>query len=335
MCGIAGFFDKTGRGAPVGAHLLRMLEALGDRGPDSAGVAVFGPPVGAGELILRIKIGEDGEDGAGSKGGANGEDGESGALAVSQAVEERLRPFGCVHERRARGAYLRLLLELSGDPDEALDEALEGLARAVEDAPGQAVELVSAGRSLEIVKQVGTPRKLEETYAVSKMSGTHGIGHTRLSTESRIDLSHSQPFWAHGTPDLAIAHNGHITNYHKLRRLYEERGVHFYTDNDSEVIGLYLRDRMERGDCFEEALQASMTELDGSFCYLAAAGEALAFVKDSYSFKPLVVAETDEWVAVATEEIALRRALGDDFSAREPAARQIQIWKHAAAAILA
>jgi glutamate synthase domain-containing protein 1 len=312
MCGIAGIFDKTGQSAPVGRHLLRMLEALGDRGPDSAGVAVFGPQVGADELILRIKIGE-----------------SDARLADFSLIEERLRPFARVIARQTMGAYLRLVIELRPEAD------VGDIAHATEDGPSEEIELVSAGRSLEIVKQVGTPQRLEATYAVSQMNGTHGIGHTRLSTESRIDLSHSQPFWAHGTPDLAIVHNGHITNYHQLRSLYEERGVKFYTHNDSEVIGLYLRDRMARGDCFEEALQASMTELDGSFCYLAASADTLAFVKDSYSFKPLVVAETDEWAAIATEEIALRRALGDDFSAREPAARQIQVWKHAQEAVLA
>ncbi len=140
--------------------------------------------------------------------------------------------------------------------------------------------------------------------------GSHGIGHTRLSTESRVDLSHSQPFWAHGEPDLATVHNGHITNYHKLRRQYEERGYRFLTENDSEVIGIYLRDRMAAGLSLEDALRSSLDDFDGSFCYLAASAERLAFVKDRYGFKPLVVAETDDFVAIATEEIALRRRWG-------------------------
>ena len=103
------------------------------------------------------------------------------------------------------------------------------------------------GHRLEIVKQTGSPDNLEKTYCVSRLKGTHGIGHTRLSTESRVDLSHSQPFWGHGYPDLAIVHNGHITNYHQLRRRYEQRGVRFYTENDSEIIAIYLAEQTCEG----------------------------------------------------------------------------------------
>ena len=104
------------------------------------------------------------------------------------------------------------------------------------------LEVLSLGRRLDLVKQVGSPAGLEAAYGLSAWRGPLAIGHTRMSTESRIDLSHSQPFWAHGVPDLATVHNGHVTNYHQLRRHYEQRGVTFYTDNDSEVIGVYLRD---------------------------------------------------------------------------------------------
>src|SRR5262249_6559837 len=179
--------------------------------------------------------------------------------------------------------------------------------RLLQRVPGS--EVVSLGRQLEIVKQVGSPQQLEAAYAVSQRTGTHAIGHTRLSTESRVDLSHSQPFWAHGVPDLATVHNGHITNYHKLRRRYEQKGYRFYTENDSEVIGIYLRDRLAAGLTLADALRSSLDDFDGSFSYLAANGNTLAFVKDRYGFKPLMVAETPHYVAIATEEIALRQAL--------------------------
>jgi glutamate synthase domain-containing protein 1 len=188
------------------------------------------------------------------------------------------------------------------------------------------LEVVSLGHQLEIVKQVGSPAQLEATYHISIMQGTHGIGHTRLSTESRVDLSHSQPFWAHGVPDLATVHNGHITNYHKLRRQYEQRGYRFYTENDSEIIGVYLRDRLAAGMSIPDALRSSLDDFDGSFSYLAAWSDGLAFVKDRFGYKPLIVAENEDFVAIATEEIALRCALGRDFVAREPAPRKMQIW---------
>jgi methylamine---glutamate N-methyltransferase subunit A len=153
---------------------------------------------------------------------------------------------------------------------------------------------------------------------VSKWRGPLAIGHTRMSTESRIDLSHSQPFWAHGVLDLATVHNGHVTNYHQLRRRYEQRGVTFYTDNDSEVIGVYLRDRMLEGRTLPDAMTDSLADLDGAYNYLVISTQGLGIVRDRFGFKPLMLAETDCFVAVATEEIALRRAVPGDYSTSEP-----------------
>jgi len=126
---------------------------------------------------------------------------------------------------------LRLIVDYDGEPSdlEAYVESLDPEA-----------EVVSMGQHLEIIKQVGSPDNLDDTYNISGILGSHGIGHTRLSTESKIDLSHSQPFWVHGHPDLATVHNGHITNYHDMRSHYEQKGIKFYTHNDSEVIGIYL-----------------------------------------------------------------------------------------------
>jgi glutamine phosphoribosylpyrophosphate amidotransferase len=134
-------------------------------------------------------------------------------------------------------------------------------------------------------------------------------------------------------PDLATVHNGHITNYHKLRRRYEQGGYRFYTENDSEVIGIYLRDRLAAGLSLPDALRASLDDFDGSFSYLAAWSDGLAFVKDRFGFKPLVVAETEDFVAIATEEIALRQALGRDFVAREPAPGTLKVWSLAGVAV--
>jgi glutamate synthase domain-containing protein 1 len=301
MCGIVGFLDKQGnRRAPVGRVLLQMLVALGRRGPDSAGVALYGDHR-ENALVLRIKPGGQGPRGA------------AGAQ-ITKAVSD-LAP---VVEESAQGEYLRLVVGYQGDPT-ALERTIE--------AAGAGVEVVSMGKRLEVVKQVGSPDNLESTYGVSAFVGTHGIGHTRMSTESRVDLSHSQPFWAHGLPDVAVAHNGHITNYHKLRRRYEQWGYRFYTENDSEIIGLYLARQLSRGVSFAAALQASLHDFDGSFSYLAATADSLGFVKDPFAFKPLVVAETPAYVALATEEVALQTALGEDFPVREPGAKQVQTWQ--------
>lgn len=308
MCGIAGFLDKTGQtthqSTSVGHTMVRMLEALGCRGPDSTGVAIWNGR-GSRAWMLRVKLGETGHF----------HNGEASQIArdVLQAAE-RIAP---VIDIEVTGVYARLKIAGEANP--------QVLCAEVENVADE-VEVVSCGHDLEIVKQVGSPRELNNEFGVSRWRGTHAIGHTRLSTESRIDLSHSQPFWAHGLPDVATVHNGHITNYHRLRRIYEQRGVRFYTENDSEIIGIYLRDRLSQGDDFETALHASLRDFDGSYCYLAANANTLAFVKDGFGFKPLVLAETDGWVAIATEEIALRSVFGEGFSTVEPPARGLHLW---------
>jgi glutamate synthase domain-containing protein 1 len=303
MCGIIGYLDKRGDSeCPVGSILLGMLQALSCRGPDSVGVALFGSR--APTWLLHVPW--------------QPLDPELGRSPTR--LQELLDRFSAVMQIEAHsvlGDYLSL--DVAAEEDPVRFE--ERLHRAV---PG--AEIVSLGRQLEIIKQVGSPEQLEGTYQISRVLGSHGLGHTRLSTESRVDLSHSQPFWAHGVPDLATVHNGHITNYHKLRRRFEQRGYRFYTENDSEIIGVYLRDRLAAGLPLADALRASLDDFDGSFSYLAASGDCLAYVKDRFGFKPLIVAETDEFVAVATEEIALRRALGRDFVAREPAPGTMRMW---------
>ncbi len=299
MCGIIGFLDKRGRqDFPVGRTLYGMLQALSCRGPDSAGAALFGPNQGF--LILQIKCPE-----------------PVRSSNVVRAILGALQDSAAIARHRVMGDYLRVEVEGASDLV-ALEDRLLSLV------PG--CEIISLGHQLEIVKQVGSPAQLEKTYGISQRLGSHGIGHTRLSTESRVDLSHSQPFWAHGVPDLTTVHNGHITNYHKLRRRFEQRGYRFFTENDSEIIGVYLRDRMAAGLSLEDALQSSLDDFDGSFSYLAATGEVLAYVRDRYGFKPLIVAETEEFVAIATEEIALRQSLGEDFVAREPSPGTLGIW---------
>lgn len=299
MCGIVGFLDKRpGQEHAIGQALLGMLQALGCRGPDSAGAAVFG--AAAPTWILQIKLPENQEP-----------------EAATRAIRESLVELTPVLRHEVVDVYLRLEVGAEVEPIPLEKHLLAHI-------PG--LEVVSLGHSLEILKQVGSPKQLEQVHVISRRRGTHGIGHTRLSTESRVDLSHSQPFWAHGVPDLATVHNGHVTNYHKLRRRYEQKGYRFFTENDSEVIGVYLRDRLAKGVTLDDALRSSLDDFDGSFCYLAAAGDRLAYVRDRYGFKPLVVAETPSFVAIATEEIALRQALGDDFAAREPAPGTLAVW---------
>jgi glutamate synthase domain-containing protein 1 len=296
MCGIVGFSDKTGgQSAASGRIVLTMLEALACRGPDGAGVALIGPepaPFAGEAWSIRIA------------GASEPPVDRLSTLGRFIPIPDSSRP-----DRKPKSLRFRFAPNpgvVAGDVEQALGARRGGL------------EVLSLGRRLDLVKQVGSPSQLEAAYAVSSWTGPLAIGHTRLSTESRIDLSHSQPFWVHGAPDLATVHNGHVTNYHQLRRRFEQRGVIFYTDNDSEVIGVYLRDQIERGRGLPDALESSVVDLDGAFNFLVVSPDGLGIVRDRYGFKPLVLAETDDWIAVATEEIALRRALPGDFSTVEP-----------------
>jgi glutamate synthase domain-containing protein 1 len=300
MCGIVGYFDKSGAAdEPLGKILLGMLNALACRGPDSAGVALFGDQQPK-QLVARVKVGNNGGD----------------AHRI-QNIKAAAQKFGA-QSFAQKGDYLRFTLAENDD--------LEPFLSAIESVAPD-VEVVSVGRRLEIIKQVGSPSRLEQDFGISEFRGGHGIGHTRLSTESVVDLSHSQPFWGHGYPDLAIAHNGHITNYHQLRRRYQEHGVRFYTENDSEVVAIFLADKLRQGKTLREAMEAMITELDGSFSCLVATDSALGFVKDPFSFKPLLYTETPNFVAVATEEIGMRGAIPGNYVVREAQAKEVQVWQ--------
>jgi len=301
MCGIVGFFSKNSGGeSDVGRTILGMLEALGCRGPDSAGVALYGKP-DDNRLVVRVKLGEGGD-----------------LSSSARQLQEHLQSFQGISHFSTSAAYARFLV--GGDTD------LKRLADFIELLDPQ-FEVVSIGHRLEIIKQTGSPENLERTYCVTEVKGTHGLGHTRLSTESRVDLSHSQPFWSHGFPDLAIVHNGHITNYHQLRRRYEQRGVRFYTENDSEVVAIYLAEQLQAGATLQEAFERMLRDLDGSYSCLAATEKQFGFVKDPFALKPLVMTESKDFVAIATEEIAIRAAIPGAYKVREAQVKEVRVWQ--------
>lgn len=299
MCGIAGYLSKREDPEPVGRIMLDMLTSLARRGPDSAGMALFRTEPAHREACW-IRLPETGDP----------EDHERRILAGLATV-------GKVGNVEQHHGLLRVELATVAGP---------AAIRAAAERGSDDVEVVSLGRQMELVKQVGHPDGLADSIDVQGFRGSHAIGHTRLSTESRVDLTHSQPFWARGIADVATVHNGHITNYHKLRSRYEQRGVRFFSENDSEVIGVYLADQLDRGLSLEGALEASLDDLDGSFSYLVASGDAIGFARDPFALKPLITVETDDYVAIANEEIAIRAALGPDGVAHEPSGHVSRAW---------
>jgi methylamine---glutamate N-methyltransferase subunit A len=288
MCGIAGFLAKHD-GVDVAATITAMLQSLRGRGPDSTGLSLYGAPH-AGSVLASVWAGE-------AEGRAASDAIHAGASSAGYTVEEAQFVEG----------YFRLGLS-GGDLAAA---SLGALADAIETAaPG--VRVFSLGNSLELVKHTSDARTLAKRFGLLARPYTHVVGHVRMATESRVDVNHSHPFWARPFPDVTVVHNGHVTNYHKNRRIYEMRGYRFQTDNDTEFVAVYLAEQMANGLSLDEAVRRSIDDLDGSFTYLVSTPDGFGVARDRFSTKPCLVAETDDWVAVVSEGIALAGAFGDE-----------------------
>jgi methylamine---glutamate N-methyltransferase subunit A len=297
VCGLCGFLYKDpSRYGPIGRAMFDMLTPLDRRGTDSTGAALYGTPHDD-SYVVRVRI------------EANGD--------TPRRVHEALAGAGAVLDESHTGGNLRARVEYDGDLGELTD--------MVERVPD--TEVFSIGRSMEIVKDVGDATHVEETAPYRGFEGSHAIGHTRMATESVVDVAHSHPFWARPFPDISVVHNGHITNYHKLRRRLAEKGHRFATGNDSEAIAVYIADRLADGHSLEDALRSSVGDLDGTFAYLISTPEGIGVARDRFALKPLIFAEDDEKVLIASEEIALRRVDGSDgLRPRELGAGEVRWW---------
>ena len=302
MCGISGIMYK-GAGskglAPIGEELIKMLDAMKHRGMDSTGVTIAGEQTDE-DLIVRVWSDPGG-------------DYEDRFRKVDEMVAEK---GGVVKSRKSVGEYLRLGINYEGEVKE-LAEALLNL---------DGVELHSIGECSEVVKDVGTSTDLDCKHDISALKGTHGIGHVRLATESRVDISHAHPFWAYPFPDVTVVHNGQLTNYHNMKRRYEDKGHRFQTGNDSELIAVYLADKLARGASLQDALEDSLDDLDGSFTYLVSTKNGMGTAKDKLVLKPLVLMETEEVVALASEEVALRTVFTQEIDRVEPQEKEVRTW---------
>jgi glutamate synthase domain-containing protein 1 len=307
MCGIAGIIYRDGA-QDIGRDMTRMLQSMKHRGPDSTGYALFGPA--SKPVVVRYTLADANDP----------RDFEfADRLQRHRAeVEARMRELGATIESvedETDYAY-RAVLGYSGD--------LKQLADYLEDVPG--CEVLSLGHSLEIVKDLGDAETVSEQYDLADFTGTHAIGHVRMATESDVDISGAHPYWAYPFADVAVVHNGQLTNYFQWRRRLERSGHRFQSECDSEIIAVYLAEKMGEGMTLEEAMRASMDDLDGVFTYICVTKDALGVAKDEMAAKPLVLYESDDLVALASEEIAIRAIVDREIDTYDPYEGEVLVW---------
>ncbi len=271
MCGIVGLFAKhPDVEARLGAHLGAMLAQMADRGPDSAGIAIYRDPAPAG--TTKLSLYEDGR-----------------------------------HE----------VVIADGDVAEAL-------AWAAAERPG--AQVMSAGSRIEIIKEVGDPRAFVERFDLAAMQGSHGLGHTRMATESKVTTEGAHPF-STGL-DLCLVHNGSLSNHNALRRRLRREGIAFRTENDTEVAAGYLEWRLREGDTLQTALEACLVDLDGFYTFAVGTADGFAVLRDPIACKPAVMAENDEWVAMASEYRAIAVLPGAEAAdVWEPEPGRVYSWE--------
>jgi len=308
MCGIAGIIHRDGA-ARIGDELTAMLNSMKHRGPDSTGFAIYGP---ADEMVIvRFMLAEP-NDFSGF--------GMDEKLVRNRAeVESRLAKIGAevATIQNETGYAFRATIRYGGD--------LKPLADYLEDIPG--CKVLSLGSSLEIIKDLGDANTVHDQYELAKVSGTHGIGHVRMATESDVDLASAHPYWAYPFADVAVVHNGQLTNYHSWRRRLERMGHRFQSECDSEIIAVYLAQQLENGLPLETAMKHSQDDFDGVYTYLVATGSELGIAKDEMAAKPLVLMETENLVAMASEEVAIRALVGTEAETRDPFEREVLTWQ--------
>jgi glutamate synthase domain-containing protein 1 len=307
MCGIAGIIYRDGASS-IGADMTRMLQSMKHRGPDSTGYALYGP---SSELVLmRYKLAD----------ANDARDFEFSERLVRHRaeIEARMRELGAtIKSVDAETEYaFRATLTYSGD--------LKQLTDYIEDVPG--CEVLSLGTSLEIVKDLGDAETVSDQYGLGDFAGTHAIGHVRMATESDVDISGAHPYWAYPFADVAVVHNGQLTNYFQWKRRLERSGHRFQSECDSEIIAVYLAEQMNEGMSLEEAMQKSLDELDGVFTYMCVTADALGVAKDEMAAKPLVLYEGDDMVALASEEIAIRAIIDHEIETYDPYEREVLVW---------
>ncbi|MEA2288447.1 MAG: methylamine---glutamate N-methyltransferase subunit [Solirubrobacteraceae bacterium] len=296
MCGIVGLFSKTSAiEENLGAHLGAMLVQMSDRGPDSAGVAFYRDPAPSGSSKVSL-FSEDPNQ-------------EWGPVRDGLAAA-----FGGDPEPDVRASHAVIVVDTDADSAQAWLR---------ENHPE--LRVMSAGESIEIYKEMGLPTDFVERFNLRDIHGSHALGHTRMATESRVTTQHSHPF-STGL-DLCLVHNGSLSNHNRLRMELRREGIDFQTDNDTEVAAGYLTWRLREGASLEQALEGCLEDLDGFFTFLVGTADGFAVLRDPIACKPAVLAETDDWVAMASEYRAIAVLPGaEDAKVWEPEPARVYSW---------
>ena len=310
MCGIAGLIYRDGA-RNIGGEMTAMLQALKHRGPDSTGFAVYGEP-GPNEYILRFKVAEQEDLGRGTK--------------IRRAIAERKAAVdGLLEELGVTVLDLDGPTEYANRYRIAYDGDMKDLADQMEEIEG--TEILSIGNALELIKDLGDAADVSGAYDLGVFRGTHGIGHTRMATESDVDIRSAHPYWAYPYNDIAVVHNGQITNYWLMRRQLERSGQRFVSNCDSELLAVYTAVNLEKGMTLEESLGRSIHEIDGVFTYLITTRNELGMAKDTMAAKPMVLYEADDMVALASEEVAIRAIIPHEIDTTDPYDEEVRVWQ--------
>ena len=295
MCGIVGLLiKKPALREQLGALMLPMLVGMTERGPDSAGMAVFTAPVAAGLRKLSLYC------------------------AAPEFPWAELRAAAVL-------AFSGATLAVQANHAVLVAAADPAAVRAWLHAHWPPVQVLSVGRAIDLYKDVGLPAQVAQRYGFAQMSGTHLVGHTRMATESAVNVANAHPYTA--GEDWCIVHNGSLSNPGSLRRQVEKLGIAFDGDCDTEAACRYLEWRMREGDTLQRALEHGFDAFDGFYTFLMGTHDQLALVRDPYACKPAIVAETDDYVAIASEFRSLARLPGvADAMLFEPAPERIYAW---------
>jgi len=311
MCGIAGLIHKD-KSVNIGSELQSMLQALKHRGPDSTGYALYADNDGQ-NFIMRFKVGENvGE-------GSNAVNEEASVYDErKKIVDKNLSDLGAIIVKEERLTPYSFRYEIKYDKD------LMEFSKKIESA--EMTEILSIGKSLELIKDIGDAKEVCDRYNLDKITGTHAIGHARMATESGVDIKSAHPFWGYPFSDVSVVHNGQLTNYWNNRRVLENKGMRFMSECDSELIAVYLAERMRNGATLEEGMKDSLKGLDGVFTYFVATKDSLGMAKDTMAAKPLVLYESDNLVAMGSEEIAIRSILPQEIDTYDPYDGEVLVW---------